>query len=112
MNLREIVRGGMEWTDLAQDRDQWRDLVNMVINLLVPSDKFLRAAQLAVSREGLSPMELLERKFLSALNIRFCSCLPQKHYLKLQNKYHQYFVIHKTITLKGYTCSSAFQTER
>jgi hypothetical protein len=30
--LRETGRGGMDWTDLAQDRVQWRALVNMVIN--------------------------------------------------------------------------------
>jgi hypothetical protein len=36
MDLREIERGGMDWTDLAQDRDQWRDLVNTVMNLRVP----------------------------------------------------------------------------
>jgi hypothetical protein len=28
--------GGMDWIDLAQDRDQWRVLVNMVMNLHVP----------------------------------------------------------------------------
>jgi hypothetical protein len=33
---REIGRDGMNWIDLAQDRDQWRALVNMVMNLRVP----------------------------------------------------------------------------
>jgi hypothetical protein len=36
MVLREIGWCGMDWIDLAQDRDQWRALVNMVINLWVP----------------------------------------------------------------------------
>jgi hypothetical protein len=30
MDLREL---GMDWIDLAQDRDQWRALVNTVMNL-------------------------------------------------------------------------------
>jgi hypothetical protein len=36
MNLREIGWGGMEWIYLAQDMDQWRALVNTVMNLRVP----------------------------------------------------------------------------
>jgi len=28
--------GGMGWIDLAQDRDRWRDLVDVVMNLRVP----------------------------------------------------------------------------
>jgi hypothetical protein len=35
MVLREIERGGMDWIDLAQDRDQWRALVNVVMNVRV-----------------------------------------------------------------------------
>jgi hypothetical protein len=34
-DLREIGWGGMDWTDLAQDRDKWRALVNTVMNLRV-----------------------------------------------------------------------------
>jgi hypothetical protein len=36
MDLREIGWSGMDWIDLAQDRDQWRAIVNMVMNLWVP----------------------------------------------------------------------------
>jgi hypothetical protein len=36
MDLREIGWGDMDWTDLAQDRDKWRALVNMLMNLRVP----------------------------------------------------------------------------
>jgi len=36
MVLREIVWKGVDWIHLAQDTDQWRDLVNTVMNLRVP----------------------------------------------------------------------------
>jgi hypothetical protein len=36
MDFRETELGGVGWIDLAQDRDQWRALVNMVMNLQVP----------------------------------------------------------------------------
>jgi hypothetical protein len=36
MDLREIVWAVMDWIYLAQDRDQWRALVNTVMNLRVP----------------------------------------------------------------------------
>jgi hypothetical protein len=35
-DLREIGWDGMDWTDLAQDMDQWRTRVNTVMNLRVP----------------------------------------------------------------------------
>jgi hypothetical protein len=35
-DLGGIGRGGMHWIDLAQNRDEWRALVNTVMNLRVP----------------------------------------------------------------------------
>jgi hypothetical protein len=36
MDLGEIEWDDRNWIELAQDRDQWRALVNTVINLRVP----------------------------------------------------------------------------
>jgi hypothetical protein len=36
MEFREIGWDGMGWIDLAQDRDQWRALVNTVIQWYLP----------------------------------------------------------------------------
>jgi hypothetical protein len=35
-DLQEVGCGGMDWTDLAKDRDRWQDVVNGVTNLQVP----------------------------------------------------------------------------
>jgi len=36
MYLQEVGCGGMDWIDVAQDRERWRELVNAVMNLSVP----------------------------------------------------------------------------
>jgi hypothetical protein len=36
MHLREREWDGINWIDMAQERDQWRALVTMVMNLRVP----------------------------------------------------------------------------
>jgi hypothetical protein len=36
MDLREIGWNGMDWINLAEDRDEWRAVVNTVMDLRVP----------------------------------------------------------------------------
>jgi hypothetical protein len=38
MDLQEARWGGMDWIDLAEDRDRWWVLVNAVMNLWVPQN--------------------------------------------------------------------------
>jgi hypothetical protein len=61
MDLKELLWKGVDWIHLAQDRDQWRALVNTVMNLRYHKVQgiLVRAQQLPSSQEGACSMKLV-----------------------------------------------------
>jgi hypothetical protein len=60
MDLQEVGFEGVDWIDLAQDKDRWQALKNVVVNLW-PTGKLERKQHIAFSREVLmeAAMDLL-----------------------------------------------------
>jgi hypothetical protein len=58
MDLRERGWHGMDWPELAQNREQWRAIVKAVMNLLVPKiGEILNNCKTGRSQECFSYME-------------------------------------------------------
>jgi len=75
MDLREIGWGGVDWIHLTEVTDQWRALVNTVMNLRVPRKGgwiYWLAEWLSVSQDGLCFMEEVHR------NVVICGVVFQR----------------------------------
>jgi len=90
IDLREIVWEGVDWSHLAQNRDQWRALVNMVRNIPVSPDFFkihsniiLPSMLRSFSSCFISPFQAFH-----SLRLRFlsCECHTASKYEKLIGK--------------------------
>jgi hypothetical protein len=64
MDLRGIGWGGMDWIDLADDRDQCKALVNTVMNFQVPQNvwKFLSSCATGGFSRRFQSMKLVSKK--------------------------------------------------
>jgi hypothetical protein len=64
MGLREIGWAGTDCIDLAQDRVQWRNPVNMIMNLRVPQNvgKLFNSGTTGVFSRMVAPRSTLFRK--------------------------------------------------
>jgi hypothetical protein len=63
----------MDWIGLAQDSDEWKNLVNAIMNIRVPQNagKFLSSCTTGVvSREELNSVELVIDAYLEHISLK------------------------------------------
>jgi hypothetical protein len=91
-DLRELGWEGVDWMHLAQDRDQWRAVVNTMMNLRFPWNSWL-AKWIFSSQEWLCPMKLVSQSVSQSVtsfpsfSSAFLICVITKHWKsKLVNK--------------------------
>jgi hypothetical protein len=78
MDLGEVGWGDVDWIGLAKDRNKWRALVNLVLNLRVPRNAGKLSSGLASS--GLSSSAQLHRVSLASyVNIIVTNCIITMH---------------------------------
>jgi hypothetical protein len=58
MHLREVEWDGVNWIDIVQDRDRWRAIMKMILNIRVHKklESSSVAEQLSAPQEGLSSL--------------------------------------------------------
>jgi hypothetical protein len=92
MELRGLGWGGVDWNYLAQDRDQWRALVNMVMNLRVPwhFGNFLSSCIIGGFSRRAQPHEVIQYACIIVYNETNVTHVPfqwrRQHYHIMWNK--------------------------
>ena len=81
MDLCEVECGYMDWIGLAQDRDRWRTLVSVAMNLRVPWNvgNFLTSFSRRTLHHGVSIVSALISRYLNLLHLWRMCCLPWWH---------------------------------
>jgi hypothetical protein len=98
VDLQEMRLGGMDWIDLAQDREKWRADLNVVMNLRVPYNvgKFLTSLGL-VSLSGRTLLHVVSQLVWRVFSEYF-SCPCQYH-----SPDAPYSFIHQSPTLHNFS---------